>query len=216
MHIHEEILGLKIGQYFIAVTIFMASLILCIQYFFYIDGVVYNIYNEQLSIQRIEDFIGNQKKYQWLAYIFIPVTLIVKILYNTFWITTGSLLNNERSSFIPNYNICLKAEYVFVLMLIVKFSCLVIYKPVNTLYDLAFIPGSLANLLPTTTTPQWYQYPLQTANIWEVLYCFVGTSMYSIQHNVNKSKAAALFCIPYLIGLVIWVLIVVFITLQFS
>ncbi|MGG9970312.1 hypothetical protein ACQ33O_00855 [Ferruginibacter sp. SUN002] len=211
-----EILTIKKRNYFCGITIFIYAITFFIEYFFYTDSVYYSTYTEQLSLEKVQEILDSEKKYRWLGYLIIPISLILKVLYNSFWVTIGSLLNNERSSFKHNYNICLKAEYVFVLRLLVKFCCLVIYKPVNTLYDLAFVPGALSNLFPISSTPQWYQYPLQTINIWELLYCFVGTSMYAIQHNVSKSKAAAMFCIPYLIGLAIWVLIVVFFTLQFS
>lgn len=71
---------------------------------------------------------------------FIPIILVIKILYNSAWLTTGSILNTERGNFKANLNICLKAEYVFVVMLLVKLAVFVFFKDVNTLNDLGFIP----------------------------------------------------------------------------
>ncbi|MCH5598136.1 hypothetical protein [Niabella ginsengisoli] len=113
-------------------------------------------------------------------------------------------------------NVCLKAEVVFLLMLFIKFIAFSFFMDAEDLYDFSFMPGSLANLYNIKELPQWAIYPLQTINIWEVLFCWVGASLYAIQFNVSKSVAFQRFCIPYLIGLFIWVLVVVFITLQIS
>ena len=211
-----DLLKIKNVKYFFILTIFICVITFLIQYLFYSDTIFFNTYSEQLSVERIQKLSTNQKQYQWFGFLFIPIFLILKIIYNNFFITAGSLLDDKLGDFKDNYNICLKAEYVFVMMLIVKFGCFVIYKRVNTIFDLTFIPGSLANLFPISIKPQWYQYLLQTINIWEVLFCIVGTHMYSIQYNVGKTKAAKLFCIPYLTGLFIWVLIVTFISLQLT
>ncbi|WP_460684232.1 hypothetical protein [Niabella aquatica] len=138
------------------------------------------------------------------------------MLYNTCVVTTGSLLSDSRAGFKSNFNVCLKAEYVFVIMLFVKFLVLGFFKEVNTLDDLSFMPGSLANLYKVSELPKWAVYPLQTLNLWELLFCWAGTELYALQFGISKSAAVQRFCIPYLTGLFIWVLVVVFITLQLS
>ena len=216
LDLHQFFLVQKKAKYFIILSFYIIGISYVIQFSFYNESVFYNTYAEQLTFERTQKMYESGKQWRWISYLLMPVFLISKIAYNSFWITTGSLLNRVKGEFIDDYNICLKAEYIFVAMLLTKFIWLIFFKEVNNLTDLSFIPGSLLNFYNVAKLPQWLIYPLQTINIWEVLFCIVGTSMYSIQYNVSKAKAAQLFCIPYLAGLFIWVLVIVFITLQFT
>ena len=212
--IENSLLPIKSLQYFLVILFFHLVIAFCINFFFINETVFYNTYADMFAYERAMEIFSVQSRYQWIGYILLPVTLIIKIIYNTTCVTVGSLLHQERGEFESNFNICLKAEYVFVAMLLVKLAFFAFFKEVETLNDLGFIPGSLLNLFDANEVPKWAIYPLQTINIWEVWFCWVGTSLYSIQFNISKAKAAALFCIPYLIGLFIWILVVVFITLQ--
>lgn len=217
MHtLNLDLLKIKNSYYFLVLTISICIMNFLIQFFFNSEDVFFNTYNDQLNLETIQKLLVNQNQYKWVGFLFIPIFLMLKILYNNFFVTAGSLLNSKFGNFKENYNICLKAEYVFLLMMIIKFGCYVIYKPVNTIFDLTFIPGSVANIFSISKTPQWYTYPLQTINIWEFLFCAVGTQMFAIHHNVSKIKAAKLFCTPYLTGLFIWLLIVTFVSLQLA
>lgn len=214
--LYKELLSQKKFYYFLVLSIFLVGLSFAIQFSFYNETIFYNTYAEQLTMERTQKMYETGKQWQWISYLLIPIVLFVKVLYNTFWVTTGSLLNDDRIRVKDNYNICLKTEFVFVLMLLVKFIWLLFFKPVNNLNDLGFVPGSLINFCDVDKIPKWLIYPLQTINIWEVLFCIAGTSMYSIHYDVSKAKALQSFCIPYLTGLFIWVLVIVFITLQFT
>jgi len=88
----------------------------------------------------------------------------------------GSLLSESKVCFKSNFNVSLKAEYVFIVMLFVKFLVLGFFKEVNTLEDLGFLPGSLANLYSLSDLPKWAVYRLQALNIWELLFCWEGTT----------------------------------------
>jgi hypothetical protein len=217
MHnLHKELLESKRMIYFIILSLLLIIITYIIQSSFYNEEVFYNTYIQQLSVERAKKIYQASNKWQLISLLFLPVTLLVKTFYNSFWITAGSILNNERGGFKSNYNICLKAEYVFMLMLLVKFIWLLTFKQVNTLNDLSFIPGAVINVYSIDKIPKWLIYPLQTLNIWELMFCIVGTTMYSTQYNVSKVKAMQLFCIPYLFGLLFLLLLIVFITLQLT
>lgn len=214
--IHQEFLDQKKIYFFATVSIFSLGIAYLIQYFFFSESVFYTTYAEQFTAERTHKLYESSKDWRWLSIILFPLLLIAKVIYNSFWITAGSLLHSERGMFKTNFNVCLKAEYIFVLMLVLKFIWLLFFKQVNNLTDLSYMPGSLLNFFTVDKIPQWLIYPLQTVNIWELLFCIIGTSMYSIQFNLTTIKAAQLFCVPYLSGLFIWVLTVVFLTLQFT
>jgi magnesium-transporting ATPase (P-type) len=163
MHnLHKELLETKRIIYFITLSIILIILTYIIQATFYNEQVFYNTYLQQLSLDRVKKIYEASNKWQLVSLLFLPAALLIKIFYNSFWITACSILNNERGGFKGNYNICLKAEYVFVLMLLVKFICLLLFKQVDTLNDLSFIPGSVINLYSVDKIPKWLIYPLQT------------------------------------------------------
>jgi len=214
--INIELLQIRKLIFFVLLICFSGAMVYFINYSFYTEQIFFNTYSDQLAFERIEKIFNAQERNKWIGYLLLPLLLYVKVLYNTCAVTTGSLLSDSRAGFKSNFNVCLKAEYVFVIMLFVKFLALSFFKEVDTLDDLSFMPGSLANLYKVTELPKWAVYPLQTINIWEILFCWVGTTLYALQFDVSKAMAFQRFCIPYLIGLFIWILVVVFITLQFS
>lgn len=213
---NKDLLLIRPVFFFIIIALFQMTITILTYYTFYDLNVLYNSYANQLTYDRIADMFETQKRYLWIMSVIIPLSLLFKIFYNAFLILTGSILYDSKGDFRATANVLLKAEYVFVIMLFVKFLVLGFFKEVNILDDLSFVPGSLASLYKVSELPKWAVYPLQTLNIWEVLFCWVGTTLYALQFDVPKAMAFQRFCVPYLIGLFIWVLVVVFITLQFS
>lgn len=211
-----ELLEIKKWQFFAVICAFQIAILFIIDYFLNTKQLFYNTYAGQIAYDRIEKSMQNQQKYKWVGYALVPILLYIKILYNTAAIMCATILSTNKISFNDHYNVCLKAEFVFVAMLIVKFACLVLFMEIETLQDLGFMPGSLANLYDLDNVPKWLIYPLQTVNIWEVLFCWVGTMLYTVHFDVDKTTAFKRFCLPYLTGLFVWVLVVVFITLMAS
>lgn len=217
MHdIHFDLLKIKKIYFFVGAVIFLLIVNYITQLSFLGEQIYFNTFAENLSSDRIQKLYQNNKEWEWLGYFLLPLLYLVKIAYVSFCLTTASLLNIEEGNYKANFNVSLKADYIFIVMMLVRFTWLFFFKEINTLTDLGYIPGSILNLFNIDKIPKWIIYPLQTCNIWEVLYCLIGTSMYSIQFGVSKTIAAKQFCIPYLIGLFIWILVVVFLTLQFS
>ena len=216
LDIHFDLLKIKIFYFYFGGVIFLLILNYITQISFPGEQIYLKTYADQLSTERIQSLYQNSKKWEWLGYFLLPLFYLFKIVYVSFCLTTASLINVEKGNFTANFNVSLKADYIFIIVILVRFIWLFFFKEINNLTDLGYIPGSFLNLFNIENIPKWVIYPLQICNIWEVLYCLIGTSMYSIQFGVSKTVAAKQFCIPYLIGLFIWVLIVVFVTLQFS
>ncbi len=165
-------------------------------------------------MERIETIIENTKNYSGLIYATLPLIILIKTTYNSFFVTTATLLDNSGSyNFSSNFNICLKADVIFVIMQLVKVYFLSFFKEASTLTDVQTIPLSAITLFEAKTIPLWSVYIFQTINIWEVLYCYFGTWLFAKNYRVPMSTAAALFCVPYLIGVLILIFLSVFITI---
>lgn len=214
-NLNNEVWSVK-SKYFL--LIYIAVLLFAnyiIQSVYYNENVFYNTYAEQLTYERIHRLFDQSKAYSWLTYIYQPIILLIKVTYFSFWVTAGLFLYFDKVSFKRNFSICLKAEYIFILMNLIKLIGL-LFQRVETLSDLSYMPGSVLNLVNTKNIPKWLMYPLQTINIWELLYCVAGSLMLSRAYELSLKKAAGIFSISYGSGLLIWVLFVAFISLQFS
>jgi hypothetical protein len=181
------------------------------------DEVFFNTYSGILEVDRIDDIVATMKSYQLIAYIFIPIILLLKVLYNTFCITTGTLISDhDIFSFSGNFNISLKAEIVFSLLQVFKIVWFAFFKEVNTVADISLIPFSMLDFIGFDKAPKWGVYMLQTLNIWELFFCMFGSLLFATYYNISVGKAMRYFCIPYMVGVSILVVLTAYFTIQFS
>jgi hypothetical protein len=86
-----------------------------------------------------------------------------------------------------------------------------------TLEDLQyFMPGSLLNLFNPKEIEPWLVYPLQSINVLEVAFWFALAYELKEFFNEDFGKAFGTVMASYGSGLVIWIVFVVFLTLNFS
>jgi hypothetical protein len=86
-----------------------------------------------------------------------------------------------------------------------------------TLEDLQFFyPLSAANLFAPNELEAWWVYPFQLINLFEVAYWVILAILLGRALQISTGKAAEYVIKGYGSGLLLWVLLVVFITLNFS
>ncbi len=208
---------IKQSLFYFLICVILVGLNYFTQSFFLTENIFVNTYSELMSYERIGEVFEQTQKYQWISFLFIPVFLIFKVMYNSLWITTGTLLKDDSSyTYEHNFTICLKAELIFVIMLVFRIGALLLYNTVNVINDINFIPGSIINFFNSEELPKWSIYPLKTLNVWEVLYCYLGTKLFAYKYNISVRSAAYLFCIPYVLGLFFLILVYMFLIFQLS
>lgn len=91
------------------------------------------------------------------------------------------------------------------------------FQPDYTLEDLQyFMPGSLLNLFNPKEIEPWLVYPLQSINIWEVAFWFALAYELKGYFEEDYTKSFSTVMASYGSGFLIWVVFVVFLTLNFS
>lgn len=214
---YKDLLHFKKGYFFLVLSGVTVFLTYWVQSVFVTDAVYYNTYSGIMTSERIKHVIQGIKSVAFVGYLILPATIIIKVLYNTFFVTTATLLeSNDVYSFSGNFNVCLKAEFVFILMQIVKIIWLIAFQKVTVLTDINLIPLSALNLFDYASVPKWSIYLLQTINVWEAIYCYAGTKLFAEKYDLPLHRAALLFCLPYLTGIIILILITGFLVLQMS
>lgn len=190
---------------------------LCTGFLLMTDDIFYDSLISQLSYERISEILAQSKKWQWLSYIFLPLVLLIKILSIAICFSIGGLFLKIETSFKKFFSIVTQAEFVFLIPGVIKLLWFSFFKVNYTLQDLQFFfPLSVISLFNPTELDPWFVYPIQLLNLFEVLYWVVLA--YQLKPILNEDFSGSLAFVgrTYGVGLVIWVILVMFLTVSIS
>jgi hypothetical protein len=189
------------------------------QHFFKIEELLYNFYSEQFAQEQFEKIIENQKKWTLLSYAVMPLVVLIRSSLVAVCLSVGNFFYNMDEAELPKFKdffrIALLGEFVLVLVGYFKLLYFTTIKTDFTLQDLQqYYPLSYTNFLDIEKLQPWLIYPLQTINLFEVAYFFV--LVYGM-HKLLKNKywkSFEIVAVSYGTGLVIWLGLVMFLTLN--
>lgn len=192
-----------------AITYMVNSLIFTNAYY-------YSAYGNEFSIERIDEHIEMNNKFQWFGYAVIPVILLLKWIVIAGIIYTGFFLFNHNVSYKSCLKITIIAELALIGCALVKLISFLVHKP-ETMQEIQFFyPLSITQFFTPEEIPTYLVYPLQQLNLFEILYWVLITA--GIQTHIQKSflQSFKISVSSYGVALSIWVLFIVFIQLQFT
>jgi len=203
-------------KYFFLLTVFSILIAFAINFLFVSDGLYYQSFGERLATDRIAKIIQTSQKWQWLGYVFLPVVVLIRVGFTAICIYIGCFLSNIKVGFIQLFKVALLADFIFVLTALTKLLMLIFFKDVSTLEDLQFQPLSLLELFDRNTVDTLFVYPVSLICIFELLYWLVLARLLSAV--INKSFGASLKAVAssYGVGLLLWVLFVMFLTVNLT
>lgn len=192
----------------------------------YITGVIFNtkelitgFYSEQFAQEQIDQIIDNQEKWFWVSYLVSFIIILIRASLVSFCLNIGLFFYDieNKIKFKKFFKIALLGEFILVLIGYFKVSYFYFIKTDFTLEDLQqFYPLSYTNYLDLKNIEPWLVYPLQTINLFEIAYFLV--LVYGL-HKLLKNKYSKSFeivAVSYGSGLVIWLGLVMFLTLNIS
>lgn len=179
--------------------------------------VYFQTYAEQVAVERIEELIKFVDKWQVVGYALIPLMLTLKISFTAICLNIGTIFNNYKISFARLFRIALIAEVIFAIATLTRNLWLLGYNDVNTMTDIQqFYPLSLMAFFDVNEIPSWMIYPIHTINLFEVLYWFALAIGLSMVLNENRKKMFTLVLGSYGVGLLVWMVFVVFLSINIS
>ncbi len=181
------------------------------------DQVYYNTYSEQVTMERIDEQLETQQKWKWVGYSLIPLMILIKMGYTALCLNIGTLFAGFRVSFKKLFQIAIIAESVLVLASLAKVFYLGFIVDVNVYQDFQYAyPLSLLHFVEPGSIPAWLRYPFQTLNLFEVTYwCFLAAGIsWLIKRSYRKSFSLVMS--SYGVGLLIWMVFVVFMSINLS
>jgi hypothetical protein len=156
----------------------------------------------------------SHKDNAWVNYL-TPLLNIFRFIPASFLIILGMQLTNIRIPLNYIFQATILGEIIFLIPEFAKTVYFPIFISDFTLKGFRdFSLFSLASIFDYENLKYWEYYPLRVINLFEVIYCaFIAIVL--DEFILNRDKSFGLVFISYWSGLLIWVLIVVFISLEF-
>lgn len=172
---------------------------------------------EQFTSEEINEIISFQDKLQLASYVIIPILLLMKISIISVIIDIGCFFFNKKIKYKKLFNIVMKAEYIFLLVIIFKTGWFYFFQINYTLEDLQyFYPLSVLNIVGYEGVQPWFIYPFQVLNLFELTYWFFLSYLLSKELKITTDKGLQIVASSYGAALLIWVVGFMFFNLNMS
>lgn len=183
-----------------------------------IKDLLYNSLSEQLTQKQIQNFFEFQDKWHWVGYVFVPILLLIKtsliasVLYvGTFFFSKVTITFKQLWSFV------LTAEFVFLLVPLFKIAWFYFFQTNYKLEDIQyFYPLSALNIVGYKGLEAWFIYPFQTLNLFELAYWLILAYYIGKATQTNMDQGLKIITYSYGSSLLLWVVTIMFITLNYS
>jgi len=172
---------------------------------------------DYLTSEQIDDSLNLRSKWEILGYLIIPILLFLKMSIIAAVLDIGCFFFEQEIKYKKLLNIVVKAEFIFLLVTIFKTVWFYFFQPNFTLEDLQnFYPLSALNIIGYEGLQPWLIYPSQVLNLFELAYWFVLAYLIGKELNENTDKGFSIVASSYGVSLLIWVIGVMFLTLNMS
>lgn len=181
------------------------------------EDLYYYSFREQLTTVKIEQLFLFKSRWEWLSYVIIVLSIIVKISIITLGLYTGVILSSLKVKFISLIRIVSQAEFLFLFAASIKLYLIYFFMDNYSLTSIGYFqPLSIINFFESSETEPWLVYPLRLVNLFELGYWLLLS--YLLMDILEKTfwKSLEFVLSTYVVGLIIWVVFVVFLTLNFS
>lgn len=173
--------------------------------------------SDNLAQEQLDKIFEAKKKWKMVGYLFLPFSLLVKTTIIASILDIGCFFFSKEIKYKKLFNIVVKAEFVFLLVIIFKTAWFYSFQPNFTLEDLQyFYPLSALNIIGYQGLETWFIYPFQVLNLFEVAYWFILAYLIGKEINETTDKGLSIVASSYGVGLLIWVVGVMFLTLNMS
>jgi hypothetical protein len=181
------------------------------------DGIYYDQFEEQFSVDLIEEVISESGKWKWFTYVFFLILILIKIFLVSACFSAGSFATGIDKGFKDFVRVSIRAEFLFLIPGVIKLFWFSVVKIDFTLQELQyFSPLSIFSLFNSEEIDSIVAYPLQLLNLFELAYwCVLAWQLKDI---LNRDFVGSLGFVAstYGVGLLLWVIFVMFLTVSLT
>lgn len=185
-------------------------------YFFLSESIYYQSFGEKIATDRITKVVEYSRKLYWISYLLVPIVILIQVGFTAACLYTGLFIANLKTRFRDLFEVALLADFVFLLAGFTKLVILIFFKEVNTLDDLQFQPLSLMQLFDKGSVDAMLIYPLSLLNVFEALYWLALAWLLTRVVEKPLSSTLKTIATSYGSGLLLWVLFVMFLTVNLT
>ena len=173
---------------------------------------------EQLTSSQIEEYFKFQNKWKFISFIFIPIFVLLKTFFITTILYIGAFFYSKNEIAFKNiWSIVISAEFIFLIVPIFKIIWFYFYQTNYNLEDIQyFYPLSALNIIGYKGIEPWLIYPLQTLNLFELVYIINLAYQIGALTKTNADTGLKIVAYSYVPALLLWVTVVMFFTLNYS
>ena len=180
------------------------------------DELYFQTLGEQLAHERVEQILDLKKKWDWIAYAIIPFVLFIKFLLVAVCLETGTIFYGFRVGFRQLFHAAMVSEVVFCFAQVIK-TIFVAFSKMDDLFQLQYLGSfSLLSIWNNPEMDSWFVHPLLKISIFEIAYWFVMAYVLKILIGKNYSIMVRFVLSTYGLGLLVWIILVMFITVHIS
>jgi hypothetical protein len=213
----ERFLAIKSWRLIIGV-VFANLLILFLSQMALINEVVfYNTYSEQLTYDRAMEIFARMRSLTWVNYIITPVLLLLKFSAISVLIYIGVFFSDLHREITLGkiFKVVVVSEIVFVVASIIKLLWFIFFAGNYTLDDMSFFyPLSLLNFFSRSEVASYWVYPMQTVNIFQLVYILLLAMGLSRISSIKREKADRVVIATYVPAIAVWAALIMFLTLD--
>lgn len=203
----------------------LSALILSYCHYLFLNIDLFQIYeaSKTLTKVQIEQILTPETDNEYLNLITISISTLFKVILISTIVFTGTLLFEKKISMRNIFFIVIKLEYIFLIPILFEIIYFKFINTTATLEDIQyFYPLSALNIVGYKGLEAWFIYPLQVLNLFELAYWlllsyFVGKLAFT---EKDKGKPMDLgfkiVASSYGSALLLWVVVVMFFTLNYS
>jgi hypothetical protein len=181
------------------------------------DSMYYAAYSERLSYERIQQILDTRQKYEWLIFVFTPLSYLIQFSLVAVCLLIGAVFYEYKIGFGKIFKVVMWAELVFILPKIIKFIRFYFFVEDYSLADLGkFYPYSLLALFAEGSLSSWLQYPVYLLNIFELMYWFSLAYGFHLILQKNMNEMFAYIASTYGVGLFFWVIVITYLQIMAS
>lgn len=207
---------MKVTYYFPVLVLVMIALTVLSKFVLNTDELMLSSLSEQLTQEQIQSVLDFNQKWEWLSYVVLPIILVLKITIISCVLWMGAFFFDKNITFKKLFTIITKAEFIFVVVGIVKLLWFAIQKD-YTLQDIQFFyPLSALNIVGYEGLSPWFIYPFQTLNLFELIYWIALAWLLGKELQSTTDKALKIVASSYGSALLIWVVAIMFFTLNLN
>lgn len=183
------------------------------------EVVFYNAFSEQLTYERSLKLFEDLKRFSWITYALTPIILFLKFSIISLVIFFGIVFYNvqNRISLRSVFKVVIASEIVFLAAGIIKIIWFYFFAGNYDFNDLGFFyPMSLINLFKRAEVGKIWIYPLQTVNVFHVLYILTISFALNKIYSLEKNDSEKIVLVSYVPALVLWIALIMFLTIDLT